>query len=95
MFHNKDWISGFYFEMRCLRVYHFFFAAPLPPPGVQVWVGNLPKKRNVERDLRAGLKGAEGLIHILPATSGSSKTRDPTCVGHACLTFSTRIQAER
>eukprot|EP00271_Cylindrocystis_brebissonii_P018637 TRINITY_DN538_c0_g3_i1.p1 TRINITY_DN538_c0_g3~~TRINITY_DN538_c0_g3_i1.p1 ORF type:complete len:618 (+),score=193.40 TRINITY_DN538_c0_g3_i1:29-1882(+) len=68
---------------------------PPAPAGVQVWVGNLPKKRNVERDLQAQLRNVAGLLHVRPVTSGSGKTREPTCVGFAFLTFSNERQATR
>ncbi len=58
------------------------------PPGVEVWVGNLPRKRKVDRDLRAAFRNAPGLLHIRPILEPENeKTRDPMCRGFAFFTF--------
>jgi len=56
--------------------------------GVEVHVSGLPKKRNIERDLRAALRAHKGLLGVTPALQGSAKTRDPVCTGLATLSFS-------
>lgn len=56
--------------------------------GVQVRVSGLPKKRNIERDLRAALRSHNGLLAVTPSLQGSAKTRDPVCTGLATLSFS-------
>ncbi|KAL2629092.1 hypothetical protein R1flu_013778 [Riccia fluitans] len=66
----------------------------VPPEGVEVFVKNLPKKRNVDRDLRAALRSVSGLIHVRPVVSGNDKTREPVCKGLAYLTFTTVDDAE-
>eukprot|EP00850_Spirogloea_muscicola_P009526 SM000053S17483 [mRNA] locus=s53:592841:595283:- [translate_table: standard] len=68
---------------------------PPPPTGVLVWVGNLPRKRNVDRDLRAALRGVPGLLHIRAVARGSAKTREPECVGYAFFTFADLALASR
>ncbi|KAG6549656.1 hypothetical protein Mapa_008635 [Marchantia paleacea] len=64
------------------------------PDGVEVFVGNLPKKRNVERDMRAAIRSVSGLLHIRPVVAGNEKTREPICKGLAFLTFATLDDAE-
>ncbi|KAL2652240.1 hypothetical protein R1flu_020368 [Riccia fluitans] len=66
----------------------------VPPEGVEVFVKNLPKKRNVDRDLRAALRSVSGLLHVRPVVSGNEKTREPVCKGLAYLTFATVDDAE-
>lgn len=71
------------------------FAAEAPP-GVEVWVGNLPRKRKVERDLNSVFKSAPGLLHIRPILDpDNEKTRDPICKGFAFLTFATDDDADK
>ncbi|CAM6092569.1 unnamed protein product [Calypogeia fissa] len=65
-----------------------------PPQGVEVYVGNLPRKRNVDRDLRAAFRSAQGLLHIRPIVDGNEKTREPMCKGLAFLTFASDRQAK-
>eukprot|EP00249_Psilotum_nudum_P018438 c26804_g1_i2 orf=449-2269(+) len=57
------------------------------PSGVEVWVSKLPKKKNIERDLRAAFSCVPGLLHIQAIASGNEKTRDPICKGSAFLIF--------
>lgn len=68
---------------------------PLPPGGVRVRVGNLPKKRNIQRDLQSAFKAFPGIIKIHPAITGSKKTRDPVCKGFAFLDLVTQKAADR
>ncbi|XP_024376261.1 uncharacterized protein [Physcomitrium patens] len=64
------------------------------PAGVEVWVGNLPRKRKVDRDLRAAFRNAPGLLHIRPVVEPENeKTRDPMCRGFAFFTFATEDDA--
>ncbi|XP_023547227.1 uncharacterized protein LOC111806104 [Cucurbita pepo subsp. pepo] len=51
--------------------------------GVRVRVINLPKKRNIHRDLMLAFKGFPGIVNITPAVIGNKKTRDPICKGFA------------
>ncbi|ERM99584.1 hypothetical protein AMTRI_Chr10g5800 [Amborella trichopoda] len=62
---------------------------------VQVRVGNLPKKKNIHRDLQSAFKGFPGLLHISPAVSGNKKTRDPVCKGFAVLDLQSEEAAKR
>lgn len=64
------------------------------PAGIEVWVGNLPRKRKVERDLRAAFRNAAGLLHIRPIVEPENeKTREPICRGFAFFTFATEDDA--
>lgn len=67
----------------------------LVPIGVNVRIGNLPKKKNIVRDLQAAFKGCPGLLHINPVVSGNKKTRDPVCKGLAFLVFRSEDSANR
>lgn len=67
----------------------------LVPTGVNVRIGNLPKKKNIVRDLQAAFKGCPGLLHINPVVSGNKKTRDPVCKGLAFLVFESEDSANR
>jgi len=49
--------------------------------GPSVRLGNLPKKKNIHRDLQVVFKGFNGIVNIRPAVSGNRKTRDPICKG--------------
>lgn len=53
------------------------------PSGPSVRLGNLPKKKNIHRDLQAAFKGFKGIVKISPAVTGNWKTRDPVCKGFA------------
>lgn len=62
---------------------------PLIIDGIKVWVGDLPKKKNVDRDLRSVFRHVPGLLNISPSVHGNEKTRDPICKGFGFLTFDT------
>ncbi|KAL9995359.1 putative nucleotide-binding alpha-beta plait domain superfamily, RNA-binding domain superfamily [Helianthus debilis subsp. tardiflorus] len=74
---------------------------PLPqtkevvPSGIRVRLFNLPKKKNIHRDLQAAFKPFTGITHIIPAVSGNQKTRDPVCKGFAFLHFKSHKEANR
>ncbi|XP_050373773.1 uncharacterized protein LOC126791370 [Argentina anserina] len=65
------------------------------PAGVRVRVTNLPKKKNVHRDLTAAFKMVPGLLSINPAVTGNKKTKDPVCKGFAFVHFKTEKDAAR
>lgn len=65
------------------------------PAGVNVRIGNLPRKKNIARDLQASFKGYPGLLHINPVEFGNKKTREPICKGLAFLTFKNEDVANR
>lgn len=58
-------------------------------------VVNLPKKKNVHRDLKSAFKGVPGIISINPVVSGNKKTRDPICKGSAFIYFKSEEEANR
>ncbi|KAH7438225.1 hypothetical protein KP509_04G006400 [Ceratopteris richardii] len=62
--------------------------------GIKVWVGDLPKKKNIDRDLWAAFKHVPGLIDISPSVIGNEKTRDPICKGFGIFTFNTIEHAQ-
>ncbi|KAJ4871254.1 RNA-binding (RRM/RBD/RNP motifs) family protein [Raphanus sativus] len=63
--------------------------------GYRVRVTNLPKKKNVHRDLKAAFKEVSGVLNIAPAVSGNKKTKDPVCKGFALVDFKTGVDANR
>ncbi|KAL6877562.1 hypothetical protein ACP4OV_012777 [Aristida adscensionis] len=63
--------------------------------GIQVRVWNLPKKKNIHKDLKQAFKGFPGLLAINPAVSGNKKTRDPVCKGFAYLKMESAEAATR
>ncbi|KAL6187444.1 hypothetical protein ACLB2K_038843 [Fragaria x ananassa] len=65
------------------------------PAGFRMRVTNLPKKKNVHRDLSAAFKTVPGLLSINPAVSGNKKTKDPICKGFAFVHFKTEKDAAR
>eukprot|EP00262_Sarcandra_glabra_P009101 TRINITY_DN2309_c1_g1_i1.p1 TRINITY_DN2309_c1_g1~~TRINITY_DN2309_c1_g1_i1.p1 ORF type:complete len:436 (+),score=101.77 TRINITY_DN2309_c1_g1_i1:102-1409(+) len=65
------------------------------PRGVQVRVGNLPRKKNIHRDLQKAFKGFPDIVNISPAVSGNKKTRDPVCKGFAFLHLESEAAANR
>ncbi|CAN1852709.1 hypothetical protein LINPERHAP1_LOCUS40732 [Linum perenne] len=65
------------------------------PSGIRVQVSNLPKKRNVQRDLRSAFKEFRGILDIIPAVSGNKKTKDPICKGFAFVDFKSEMDAAR
>ncbi|KAL3654118.1 hypothetical protein CASFOL_003799 [Castilleja foliolosa] len=40
---------------------------------------NLPKKKNIHKDLRLSFQCVCGILNIVPVVSGNEKTRDPVC----------------
>ena len=58
-------------------------------------VVNLPKKKNINRDLKAAFDGVSGIICISPAVSGNKKTKDPVCKGFAFVDFKLEVDATR
>ncbi|CAN6251248.1 unnamed protein product [Urochloa humidicola] len=69
--------------------------ADLNDNGVQVRVWNLPKKKNIHKDLKQAFKGFPGLLSIDPAVSANKKTRDPICKGFAYLKLESADAATR
>ncbi|XVE75100.1 hypothetical protein DITRI_Ditri12bG0069800 [Diplodiscus trichospermus] len=69
--------------------------ADVVPSGIRVRVVNLPKKKNIHRDLKAAFDGVSGIINISPAISGNKKTRDPVCKGFAFVDFKLEADATR
>ncbi|KAD2803906.1 hypothetical protein E3N88_37283 [Mikania micrantha] len=65
------------------------------PNGIRVRLVNLPKKKNIHRDLGAAFKPFPGIINIIPAVSGNEKTREPVCKGFAFVDFKSEKQANR
>ncbi|KAG0532019.1 hypothetical protein BDA96_04G071800 [Sorghum bicolor] len=70
-------------------------AADASDDGVQVRVWNLPKKKNIHKDLNQAFKGFRGLLSIEPAVSANKKTRDPICKGFAYLKLESAEAATR
>lgn len=70
-----------------------FAAEEVVPAGVRVRVLNLPKKKNIHRDLSAAFKLVPGLLSINPAVSGNKKTKDPICKGFAFVHFKSEQDA--
>ena len=58
-------------------------------------LGNLPKKKNIHRDLQVAFKGFNGIVNISPAVAGNRKTRDPICKGFAFVEFVSEEAAVR
>ncbi|RDX86332.1 hypothetical protein CR513_32344, partial [Mucuna pruriens] len=69
--------------------------AELVPIGSQVRLVDLPKKKNILRDLKSALQGIPGIINIVPAVTGNKKTRDPICKGFAFVDFKREEDAIR
>ncbi|RVW47220.1 hypothetical protein CK203_070182 [Vitis vinifera] len=61
----------------------------------RVRVANLPKKKNIHRDLQLAFKGVPGIVNIIPAVSGNKKTRDPVCKGFAFVDLKTENDVNR
>lgn len=64
-----------------------FADAEVVPVGSRVRLVNLPKKKNIHRDLKSAFGGIPGIIDIVPAVTGNKKTRDPICKGFAFVDF--------
>ncbi|KAM0924160.1 hypothetical protein ACQ4PT_005128 [Festuca glaucescens] len=69
--------------------------ADLSKDGVHVRIWNLPKKKNIHKDLNLAFKGFPGLMTINPVNSGTKKTRDPICKGFAFLKMESMEAATR
>ncbi|XP_072970000.1 uncharacterized protein [Typha angustifolia] len=65
------------------------------PSGTRVCLYNLPKKKNIHRDLQVAFKGFPGIINISPVVTGNKKTRDPICKGIAFLDLESKEAANR
>lgn len=65
------------------------------PNGVRVRLINLPKKKNIHRDLQAAFKPFSGIINIIPVVLGNEKTREPVCKGFAFVDFKSEKEANR
>ncbi|XP_027095907.2 uncharacterized protein [Coffea arabica] len=63
--------------------------------GFRVRLINLPKKKNIHRDLRSAFKGVPGILDIIPVVSGNKRTKDPICKGLAFIDFKTKNEADR
>lgn len=63
--------------------------------GLRVRLVNLPKKRNIDKDLRVAFKGVPGISNIVPVVTGNKKTRDPICKGLAYIDFKSKDEAQR
>ncbi|CAK7326953.1 unnamed protein product [Dovyalis caffra] len=63
------------------------------PTGICVSVFNLPKKKNIHRDLKSAFKDVCGILNIIPAVSGNKKTKDPICKGYAFVYFKSEEDA--
>ncbi|KAF7123251.1 hypothetical protein RHSIM_Rhsim12G0124200 [Rhododendron simsii] len=63
------------------------------PSGIRVRLVNLPKKKNIHRDLQLAFKGVPGIVDVIPAVSGTKKTRDPICKGFAFVDLKTEEDA--
>ncbi|KAF8390356.1 hypothetical protein HHK36_024881 [Tetracentron sinense] len=70
-------------------------APEVVPTGIRVRVSNLPKKKNIRRDLQLAFKGFLGIVNISPAVSGNKKTRDPVCKGFAFVDLKSEDDANR
>ncbi|KAK2636395.1 hypothetical protein Ddye_031187 [Dipteronia dyeriana] len=65
------------------------------PSGIRVRLVNLPKKKNIHRDLKSAFEDVRGIINISPAVSGNKKTKDPICKGFAFVDFKSEEDATR
>ncbi|PIN13151.1 hypothetical protein CDL12_14223 [Handroanthus impetiginosus] len=63
--------------------------------GFRVRLVNLPKKKNIQRDLKLAFKEVPGILNIVPVVSGNKKTRDPVCKGLAFVHFKSLDDAQR
>jgi hypothetical protein len=79
----------------CFFIYSLPFVLDLSDGGIQVRVWNLPKKKNIHKDLKQAFKGFPGLLAINPAVSANKKTRDPICKGFTYLKMESMEVATR
>ncbi|KAK4402834.1 hypothetical protein Sango_1024100 [Sesamum angolense] len=63
--------------------------------GFRVRLLNLPKKKNIHRDLKMAFNEVPGILNIVPVVSGNEKTRDPVCRGLAFIDFKYQDEAQR
>ncbi|KAI3963332.1 hypothetical protein MKW98_022754 [Papaver atlanticum] len=70
-------------------------APAVQPSGIRVRLSNLPRKKNIQRDLQSAFKGFVGIVSASPAVSGSKKTREPICKGFAFVYFTSEEAANR
>ncbi|KAL3501231.1 hypothetical protein ACH5RR_035680 [Cinchona calisaya] len=63
--------------------------------GIRVRLVNLPKKKNIHRDLQSAFKGVPGIVDIVPVVSGNKRTKDPICKGIASIDFKSENEAYR
>ncbi|XP_047324175.1 uncharacterized protein LOC124927753 isoform X2 [Impatiens glandulifera] len=63
--------------------------------GICVRLVNLPKKKNIHRDLQLAFKGVPGILNIVPANDGNKKTRDPICKGFAFVYLHSEAHAKK
>ncbi|MCE3051859.1 hypothetical protein HAX54_051071 [Datura stramonium] len=63
--------------------------------GLRVRLVNLPKKMNIDKDLRVAFKGVPGIANIVPVVTGNKKTRNPICKGLAYIDFKSKDEAKR
>lgn len=63
--------------------------------GFRVRLVNLPKKKNIHRDLQSAFKGVPGIVDIVPVVSGNKRTKDPICKGLAFIDFKSENEAFR
>lgn len=64
-------------------------------PGTRVRIWNLPRKKNIHRDLQRAFRGFPGLVSISPAVIGNEKTREPVCRGFAFVCLASKEAANR
>ncbi|XP_042440436.1 uncharacterized protein LOC122025655 isoform X2 [Zingiber officinale] len=64
-------------------------------PGTRVRIWNLPRKKNIHRDLHHAFRGFPGLVSISPAVIGNEKTREPVCRGFAFVCLASKEAANR
>ncbi|XP_020979123.1 uncharacterized protein LOC107643503 isoform X2 [Arachis ipaensis] len=69
--------------------------AQVVPIGGRVRLVNLPKKKNIHRDLKSSFEGIPGIVNIVPEVIGNKKTRDPICKGFAFVDFKCEADAVR
>ncbi|WCJ21706.1 RNA-binding (RRM/RBD/RNP motifs) family protein [Euphorbia peplus] len=70
-------------------------ATEVLPSGIRVRIANLPKKKNIHRDLQSTFKEVPGIVNIVPAVTGNKKTKDPICKGFAFVDFKSEEHANR
>ncbi|XP_031258267.1 uncharacterized protein LOC116116311 [Pistacia vera] len=70
-------------------------ASEVIPSSIRVRLINLPKKKNIHRDLKSAFEGVPGITNISPAVSGNKKTKDPICKGFAFVDFKSEEDATR